>query len=183
ILLSLLIITFRSVSQAIALLMTVPFGIIGMGWGHYIHGLPISLLSFLGFIALLGVIINDGLVFISTFNGYLKQGLTYDKALRETALSRFRPIFLTTVTTSAGLAPLILERSFQAQFLIPMAITIAYGLLVGTVILLLLLPIFLSVLNRAKVYLIWLWEGYKPGYETVEKVIIRKNKETHYENL
>lgn len=183
IILSLLIITFRSVSQSIALLMTVPFGIIGMGWGHYIHGLPISLLSFLGFIALLGVIINDGLVFISTFNGYLKQGITYDKALQETALSRFRPIFLTTLTTSAGLAPLILERSFQAQFLVPMAITIAYGLLVGTLILLLLLPIFLSVLNRTKVYLIWLWEGYKPGYETVEKVIIRKNKETHYENL
>ena len=116
ILISILIITFRSVSQSLALLMVVPFGVIGMGWGHYLHGLPISLLSFLGFIALLGVIINDGLVFISTFNGYLKQGLKYDAALQETALSRFRPIFLTTVTTSAGLGPLILEQSFQAQF-------------------------------------------------------------------
>ncbi|UZR99942.1 efflux RND transporter permease subunit [Chondrinema litorale] len=181
IMIALLIITFRSVSQAVALLMVVPFGIIGMSWGHFIHGQPMSLLSFLGFIALIGVIINDGLVFVGAFNIYLKDGLKYDEALRETAISRFRPIFLTTITTTAGLAPLILERSFQAQFLIPMAITIAYGLLLGSFLLVLLLPVFLSTFNRSKVHLKWLWEGEKPSHESVEKAIIRKLNENQYE--
>lgn len=183
IMLSLLIMTFRSLSQSVALLLVVPFGIVGMGWGHFIHGLPISLLSFLGFIALIGVIVNDGLVFVGAFNKYLKQGLKYDDALKETALSRFRPIFLTTITTAAGLAPLIIEKSFQAQFLIPMAITIAYGLLVGSLFLSLMLPIFLSTFNRAKVYISWLWEGKRPTNEEVEKAIIRQKNEVHYENL
>ena len=183
IMISLLIITFRSVSQAVALIMLVPFGLIGMGWGHFIHDQPMSLLSFLGFIALLGVIINDGLVYIGAFNGYLKQGLKYDEALRETSISRFRPIFLTTITTTAGLGPLIFEQSFQAQFLIPMAITIAYGLMVGSLVLILVLPIFLSTFNRAKVYLQWLWEGQKPSNEEVEKAIIRKINEKEYETL
>ena len=183
IMLSILIITFRSLSQSVALLMVVPFGIIGMGWGHFLHGMPISLLSFLGFIALVGVILNDGLVFVGAFNNYLKQGMKYDDALRETAITRFRPIFLTTITTVAGLAPLILERSFQAQFLVPMAITIAYGLLVGSLILSLMLPIFLSTFNRSKVFIIWMWEGTKPTHEEVEKAIIRQKKALDYDNL
>lgn len=180
---TLLIITFRSLSQTVALLMVVPFGLIGAGWGHYIHGLPMSLLSFLGFIALLGVIVNDGLVFIGAFNKYLKEGMKYDEALRETAISRFRPIFLTTITTTAGLAPLILEKSFQAQFLVPMAITIAYGLLVGSLILVLILPVFLSTFNRSKVLINWMWEGKKPTHEEVEKAIIRQEKQKEYENI
>ncbi len=183
IMISLLIITFRSVSQAVALLMIVPFGIIGAGWGHFIHDQAFSLLSFLGFIALIGVIINDGLVYVNTFNRNLQRGMAYDDALMETALSRFRPIFLTTITTSAGLAPLILEKSFQAQFLIPMAITIAYGLLVGSFILILILPITMSMFNRAKVYLSWLWEGHKPAIEEVEKAVIRKRNEKEYESI
>jgi len=183
IMISLLIMTFRSVSQSVALLMVVPFGLIGMGWGHYLHGQPMSLLSFLGFIALLGVIINDGLVYIGAFNGYLKQGMKYDEALRETSISRFRPIFLTTITTAAGLGPLILERSFQAQFLVPMAITIAYGLIVGSLVLILILPVFLSTFNRAKVLLQWFWEGKKPTHEEVEKANIRKINEKEYETL
>ncbi len=182
-LLAILVITFRSMSQSVALLLIVPFGVIGMAWGHFIHGQPISLLSFLGFIALIGVIINDGLVFVGAFNNYLKEGMKYDDALKETALSRFRPIFLTTITTAAGLAPLILERSFQAQFLIPMAITIAYGLLVGSLILSLMLPIFLSTFNRSKVLLTWLWEGNKPTNEEVEKAVIRQKNEINYENI
>ncbi|MFN2423488.1 MAG: efflux RND transporter permease subunit, partial [Cryomorphaceae bacterium] len=98
-----LIISFRSYTQALALLVLLPFGIIGAGWGHFIHDQPVSVLSFLGIIALLGVLINDGLVFINAFNGYLKEGMPYNKALKETSLSRFRPLFLTTITTSAGL--------------------------------------------------------------------------------
>ncbi|MEL6535296.1 MAG: efflux RND transporter permease subunit, partial [Bacteroidota bacterium] len=177
---ALLIITFRSISQSIALMMTIPFGIIGMAWGHFLHGQPISILSFLGFIALAGVIINDGLVFTNTFNKNLREGMGFDEALKETALSRFRPILLTTVTTAAGLLPLLLEKSFQAQFLIPMAITIAYGLLAGSALLTLMLPVFLSGMNRIKVYIKWLWEGKRPAKEEVEKALIRQKNEEHY---
>ncbi len=180
---ALLILTFRSVSQSVALLLIVPFGLIGAGWGHYIHGLPMSLLSFLGFIALIGVIVNDGLVFVGAFNSYLREGMKYDDALMETAMTRFRPIFLTTITTAAGLAPLILERSFQAQFLVPMAITIAYGLLVGSFLLILILPVFLSTFNRAKVWISWLVNGEKPTHESVEKAVIRQLKEEEYESI
>lgn len=180
---AMLIFTFRSLSQTVALLLIIPFGIIGAGWGHFLHGQPMSVLSFLGFIALIGVLINDGLVYIATVNGYLQEGHDYDKSLKMTSISRFRPIFLTTITTTAGLAPLILERSFQAQFLIPMAITIAYGLLIGSLVLILILPIFLSTFNRAKVYLQWLWEGQKPTHEEVEKAVIRQEKRKEYEAL
>ncbi len=180
---SLLIVTFRSISQAIALLMLVPFGLVGAGWGHALHGMPMSLLSFLGFIALMGVIINDGLVFVAAFNTNLKDGLKFNDALYEAALSRFRPIFLTTITTSAGLAPLILEKSFQAQFLVPMAITIAYGLLVGSFMLTVMLPVFLSLVNRVKQYVIWLWTGKKPSPEEIEKAIIRKRNQTEFDEV
>ncbi len=180
---ALLIITFRSVSQSVALLLVVPFGLIGAGWGHYIHGMPMSLLSFLGFIALIGVIVNDGLVFVGAFNSYLKEGKKYDEALMETAMTRFRPIFLTTITTAAGLAPLILEKSFQAQFLVPMAITIAYGLLGGSFFLTLILPVFMSTFNRSKVLLKWLFSGTKPTHEEVEKAIMRQQNAKHYENI
>ncbi len=173
-----LVISFRSYTQALALLVLVPFGIIGAAWGHYIHDQPISVLSFLGIIALIGVLINDGLVFINAFNGYLKEGMGYNEALKETSLSRFRPLLLTTITTSAGLGPLILEKSFQAQFLIPMAISIAYGLLLGSLFVVLLLPITLTMFNRLKVGLKWLWEGERPAHEDVEQVIKRQKQES-----
>ena len=181
IMVALMIITFRSYTQSLALLLILPFGLIGAGWGHYIHGLPISLLSMLGFIALAGVLINDGLVFINAFNQYLKDGMPFEKALRETARSRFRPLLLTTVTTSAGLMPLILEKSFQAQFLIPMAITISYGLLAGSFFIATMLPIFLSIMNRLKVYVQWLWEGKKPRLEEVENVMKRQKIDAAYD--
>lgn len=124
--------TFRSFMQAIVLYCIVPFGIVGMALGHFIHGFQISLLSFLGFVALIGILVNDGLVFINAYNRLIRSGMDVVEAIVETGRSRFRPIVLTTATTCAGLSPLIFEKSFQAQFLIPMAITIAYGLLVGT---------------------------------------------------
>lgn len=183
IMISILIITFRSLSQSVALLLIIPFGIIGAGWGHFIHDQPMSLLSFLGLIGLIGVIVNDGLVYIGAINQNLKEGMKYDDALLDAAISRFRPIFLTTVTTTAGLGPIIFEKSFQAQFLVPMAISIAYGLLIGSIILMLMLPIFLSTFNSAKMYLIWLWEGKKPTKEEIEKAVIRMKNESEYEGL
>ena len=163
--------TFRSVIKPILLLIMVPFSLIGVGWGHWIHGFPINVLSFLGIIALIGIVVNDGLVLISKFNSLLKEGMPFEQALEEAGKSRFRAIFLTSLTTVAGLSPLILEKSRQAQFLIPMAISIAYGLIIGTVLTLVMLPMLLSVGNRCVQYVIWLWEGKKPAREAIETAI------------
>lgn len=164
--------TFRSFSQAVVLYMIVPFGIVGVALGHYFHGFQISLLSFLGFVALIGILVNDGLVFINAYNDLIRKGTNVYEALVETGRSRFRPILLTTGTTTAGLAPLIFEKSFQAQFLIPMAITIAYGLVVGTFLLLLLLPSFLllsnSIRGNFKKFKHWAWEGEKLDFDRKE---------------
>ena len=162
--------TFRSYSQPIILLLMVPFSFIGVGWGHWIHDFPINILSMLGVIALIGIMVNDGLVLITKFNTNIKLGMNYQEALVGAGKSRFRAIFLTSITTIAGLAPLIFfEKSLQAQFLIPMAISISYGIAIATVLTLLLLPILLSYTNTFKVYIQWLWEGVKPAHETVER--------------
>lgn len=172
--------TFRSVLKPILLLLMVPFSLIGVGWGHWIHGFPINVLSFLGIIALIGIVVNDGLVFIGKFNSLLKEGMPFEQALEEAGRSRFRAIFLTSLTTVAGLAPLILEKSRQAQFLIPMAISIAYGIIIGTMLTLVMLPMLLSTGNRAVQYLIWFWEGKKPARESIESAI-QELESDHYD--
>ncbi|MFK8043904.1 MAG: efflux RND transporter permease subunit, partial [Crocinitomicaceae bacterium] len=174
--------TFRSYSQPVLLLFLVPFSFIGVGWGHYFHDFPINILSMLGVIALIGIMVNDGLVLISKFNINLKAGMAYDDALIEAGKSRFRAIFLTTITTVAGLAPLIFfEDSLQAQFLIPMAIAIAYGILIATVLTLILLPVYLSGMNTIKVYVLYFWEGVKPSKESVERAVkeLASEQESH----
>lgn len=176
--------TFRSYSQPLLLLIMIPFAFIGVGWGHYIHDFPVNILSLLGIIALIGIVVNDGLVFIAKFNGFLKEGLSYDEALITAGTSRFRAIFLTSITTIAGLSPLIFETSRQAQFLIPMAISIAYGIAIATVLTLVMLPMLLSVSNTAKVYLLWLWEGgEKPQKESVERAIKEIESEKEADEL
>ncbi|RME96860.1 MAG: efflux RND transporter permease subunit [Bacteroidetes bacterium] len=160
--------TFRSVGQTLMVFLLIPFAFIGVGWGHWLMDAPISLFSFLGIIALIGILVNDSLVLVSTYNNYLRQGKDQMEALYEAGLSRFRPIVLTSVTTFAGLAPLMLEKSLQAQFLIPMAISVSFGLLAATVVILLLLPVFLIFLNRFRVYRDYLWNGRKPEYREVE---------------
>jgi multidrug efflux pump subunit AcrB len=171
--------TFRSYSQPFVLIALVPFAVIGIGWGHWIHDFSINILSGLGIIALIGIMVNDGLVLISKFNSNLKLGMKFDDALAEACKSRFRAIFLTTITTVAGLTPLIFEPSLQAQFLIPMAISIVYGIIIATVLTLLLLPIFLSFVNGVKVYVLWFWRSEewafwnteKPTRESVERAV------------
>ncbi len=172
--------TFRSVSQAVVVFLLIPFSLIGVGWGHWLMGAPISLFSALGIIALIGVLVNDSLVFVTTYNDILQEGKEQMEAIYEAGLSRFRPIILTTFTTFAGLSPLLFEQSLQAQFLIPMAISVSYGLLAVTVVNLVLLPVLLIAANRFKVYLTYLWDGEKPDYRDVEGVI---RKESGYEFL
>jgi multidrug efflux pump subunit AcrB len=159
------------------LILMIPFSLIGVAWGHWIHDYPINMLSYLGVIALVGIVVNDGLVLIGKFNGFLKEGLKFDDALFEAGKSRFRAIFLTSLTTVAGLTPLIFEKSRQAQFLIPMAISIAYGIALATVLTLVLLPLMLSLGNKVKVYSRWLFTGYKPTKEEVETAIIEQKVE------
>ncbi len=163
--------TFRSFSQPILLLAMVPFAIIGVAWGHFIHGFAINMLSWLGIIALIGIMVNDGLVLISKYNQYLKEGMKLEEAILAAGKSRFRAIFLTSLTTMAGLAPLIFETSRQAQFLIPMAISIAYGIGIATLLTLIMLPMLLATGNKIKVYIKWAITDKKPDRESVERAI------------
>ena len=173
--------TFRSMSQPLLLLLLVPFSLTAVAWGHWIHGFPINILSVLGIIALIGIMVNDGLVLISKFNGNLRNGMMFDDALFEAGRSRFRAIFLTSLTTVAGLAPLILEKSRQAQFLIPMAISIAYGIAFATFLTLIMLPLFLAFSNKVKVSTKWLKTGQKITKEEVERAIKEQLEEGHLE--
>jgi multidrug efflux pump subunit AcrB len=164
--------TFRSYSQPFLLLMLIPFSLTTVAWGHLIHGFPVNIISMLGVIALIGILVNDGLILISKFNQNLRDGLNFDDALYKAGRSRFRAIFLTSITTIAGLAPIILEKSFQAQLLKPMAISIAYGIGYATFLTLIMLPIFISGSNSFKIAYIWLTTGKKLEKKEVEAPII-----------
>lgn len=170
--------TFRSYSQPLLLMLLIPFSVIGVAWGHWFHGFPVNMLSAMGIIALIGIMVNDGLVLITKFNSNLREGLKFDDALLEAGRSRFRAIFLTSLTTIAGLAPLLMEKSRQAQFLQPMAISISYGIAIATVLTLLLLPLFLAYSNNIKAGGKWLTTGKKVKKEEVERAI----KEQKVEN-
>lgn len=169
--------TFRTYSQPLLLMLMIPFSLIGVAFGHYVHGYPINILSWLGIIALIGIMVNDGLVLIGKFNTYLKEGMTYNEALVQAGKSRFRAIFLTSLTTIAGLAPLLLEGSRQAQFLKPMAVSISYGIGIATVLTLVMLPLMLSVSNSMKVFIKWMRTGKDVTNEEVERAIIEQNYE------
>ena len=151
--LCIVLITFRSFLQTFTVFILIPFTFIGVVFGHLIHGMPISVLSGFGVVALLGVLVNDGLVFISGFNINIKEGDDFNVALEKTALSRFRPILLTTMTTVFGLLPLIFETSMQAQFLIPMAISLSYGIIIATLLTLILLPALIVGISNFRILL------------------------------
>jgi multidrug efflux pump subunit AcrB len=169
--------TFRTYSQPLLLMFLIPFSMIGVVLGHYLHNFQINILSWLGIIALIGIMVNDGLVLIGKFNLYLSEGMKFDEALIQAGKSRFRAIFLTSLTTIAGLAPLMLETSRQAQFLIPMAISIAYGIGIATVLTLVMLPLLLSASNSIKIFFKWMRTGKEVSKEEVERAIIELNYE------
>lgn len=147
-----LIVHFKSFTHAIIILMMIPLSFLGAAWGHGLHGHPISILSAWGMVALSGVVINDAVVFLSKYNSNLLEGMKVEEAAYNAGIARFRAILLTTLTTVLGLYPLILEKSFQAQFLIPMAISLAYGVLVGTGFILSFFPALILVLSDIRVW-------------------------------
>ncbi len=162
---------FRSYSQPLLLFALIPFSLIGVAWGHWVHGAPVSVLSTLGIIALIGILVNDGLVLVGKFNTHLKSGLNFHKALVEAGRSRFRAIFLTSITTAVGLAPIIFEPSRTAQFLIPMAISIAYGIVMATFLTLFVLPLFLYFNNSRKLVWHWLKTGEWADRASLERAV------------
>jgi multidrug efflux pump subunit AcrB len=125
----------------------IPFGLIGAVAGHLIMGHNLSLLSMFGIVGLAGVVVNDSLVLIDATNRIRRQGIDAQKAITSAAALRFRAIILTSLTTFAGLTPMLLERSIQAQFLIPMAISLGFGVLFATGITLLLVPSLYMILE------------------------------------
>ena len=167
---------FRTYSQPFLLLLLIPFSLTTVAWGHLLHGFPINVISLLGIIALIGILVNDGLVLISKFNSNLRDGMSFDDSIFNAGKERFRAIFLTSITTIAGLAPIILEKSFQAQLLKPMAISIAYGIGYATFLTLILLPILISFTNSLKVNFKWILTGVKPEKREVEAPVVEQNR-------
>ena len=136
----LLAIPLKSYIQPLTVMVAIPFGVIGAVLGHLVMGYGLSMVSILGMVALAGVVINDTLVMIEYGNRLRDQGVEITEAIKRAAARRFRPIILTTVTTFCGLMPMIFETSVQARFMIPMAISLGYGILAATTISLLLVP-------------------------------------------
>ncbi len=146
---TLLALFFHSYTQPLIVMLGIPFGLAGGIIGHWLLGYNLSSMSLFGFIGLSGVVVNDSLILIHAVKLYLDQGLDVHQALLEAAKSRVRPIFLTSLTTFVGLMPMLLETSRQAKFLVPMAISLAMGILFATFIILVLVP----AIYRAFVYL------------------------------
>ena len=138
---TLLAIPFGSYFQPLVIMSAIPFGLTGAVIGHLIMGINFSVLSLLGIVALTGVVVNDSLVMVDFINKYRKEGFLIKDAVLEAGPRRFRPIFMTSLTTFAGLTPLLFEQSIQAKFIIPMAVSLAFGVVFATVITLFLVPI------------------------------------------
>ncbi|MBM77049.1 MAG: acriflavin resistance protein [Crocinitomicaceae bacterium] len=174
---------FKSFYQARLILMVVPIGVFSALLGHGIVGKPFSILSVWGVVALVGILVNDAVVMLDQFNKNLEKGMDIKLSVIYAGKSRFRAIILTTITTVAGLYPLILEKSFQAQFLIPMAISVAYGVLFGTIILLIYFPPLILYFNDIRRAKRWLWIGGKkaPSWDEVEPTIKNLNRIKEFE--
>ncbi|MFB6375159.1 MAG: efflux RND transporter permease subunit, partial [Bradymonadaceae bacterium] len=147
---SLIAVASRSYVQPLTIMCAIPFGLIGAIYGHILMGFNISLVSLMGFVALAGVVINDSLVYIAAVNDYRDEGLSPIPAVRRAGVRRFRAIVLTSLTTFFGLAPMIFETSVQAKFLVPMALSLGFGVLFVTPIALLIVPALYMAIIDAK---------------------------------
>ena len=147
---ALLAIPFKSYIQPLIIMVSIPFGIVGAIFGHLLLGYSLSVMSLFGIVALTGVVVNDSLVLIDFANRQRAKGKNLHDAIHTAAINRFRPILLTSLTTFGGLTPIMLETSRQARFMIPMAISLGFGVLFATLITLLLVPCFYLVVEDLK---------------------------------
>lgn len=157
----LLAIPFKSYVQPFAVLVVIPFGIVGAVGGHLLMGYSLSIVSILGMVALIGVVVNDSLVLVDYINQQRTRGLALMEAVRTAGVRRFRAVMLTSLTTFAGLTPLLFEKSTQAQFLKPMAISLGFGVLFATLVTLFLVPMNYLLIEDARAALRWLWTGQR----------------------
>ena len=176
-----MIIHFGSIEQTFIIIAMIPLSMLGVFWGHGIHDKPLSLMSLWGMVALTGVIINDAIVFLAKYDSLLLEGKKVKEAVVEAGKVRLRPIILTSLTTTVGLFPIILQKSIQAQFLTPMAISLAYGVFIGTMFILIFFPVLIMLLNDVRIYFRYLWTGVKPEREDVEIAIIHNKRKMKYE--
>jgi len=146
----LMAIPFRSYIQPLIVMSIIPFGLVGAVWGHVFMGLNLTILSMFGLVALTGVVVNDSIVLVHYVNKRRQEDANPIEAIRDAGLARFRPILLTSLTTFAGLTPLLLERSVQAQFLIPMGVSLGFGVLGATFITLVLVPAVYMIVEDIK---------------------------------
>jgi multidrug efflux pump subunit AcrB len=154
---ALLAVPFKSYVQPFIVMSVIPFGLIGAVLGHMVMGYSLSIMSLLGMLALAGVVVNDSLVMVDYINRKRRAGMPLLDAVREAGAARFRPIILTSLTTFFGLIPMIFETSFQAKMMIPMAISLAFGVLFCTFITLILVPAEYMILEDIKAGWRWLF--------------------------
>ena len=147
---ALLAIPFRSYRQPLIVMSVIPFGVAGAMLGHIMMGMSLTIMSLMGMLALSGVVVNDSLVLVDYVNRRRREGMALHEAVAKAGVARLRPVLLTSLTTFAGLTPLIFEKSTQAQFLIPMAVSLGFGILFATAITLLLIPINYLILEDAR---------------------------------
>jgi multidrug efflux pump subunit AcrB len=161
---ALLAIPFRSYYQPLIVMIAIPFGVVGAVLGHIIMGYALSLLSLMGVVALSGVVVNDSLVLIDYANRLTRKGTCAFDAIHQAGVRRFRPILLTTLTTFGGLAPMIFETSRQARFMIPMAISLGFGILFATTITLVIVPCLYSIAEDIRRFLL----NLRPADEDID---------------
>jgi multidrug efflux pump subunit AcrB len=149
---ALLAVAFGSYLQPLVVILAIPFGAVGAIIGHMILGMELSLVSIMGIVALSGVVVNDSLIMVSYANRQQGAGLGPAQAIYEAGLRRFRPIVLTTLTTFGGLAPIIAETSLQATYIIPMAVSLGFGIVFATALILFLVPCLYLVLEDIKAF-------------------------------
>ncbi len=150
---------FSSYLQPLVVMLAIPFSLVGVIWGHWLLGFDLTFLSIIGFVALSGIVVNDSLILVEFYNGHREKGHDMLESLVEAGKARLRPIMLTSMTTVLGLTPLMLERSFQAHFLIPMAIALACGLATATLLILMVLPCVMMIFDDIKKICYYCWFG------------------------
>lgn len=181
---ALMAIPLKSYSQPLIIMSVIPFGIIGALFGHLIQGLAMSVLSLCGIVALAGVVVNDSLILVDFVNRAREQGQSVRQAAVDSGCYRFRAIILTSLTTFVGLVPIILERSLQAQIVIPMATSLAFGILFSTVVTLILVPLLYIILDdvsrSSSRFFNWWWQPKKNNDEDVKHPDFKQAVTTDY---